>query len=365
MIDKLKLWTDDFRIEKENSLILKRGDLDLKTGEILKEYGLFERSDGRIEIGSKAYLNNKEFKNGILPYNIEINTRGLFLSFNPSLIYYQDHNLYSVTNWQLRDVTERIKYSLKENGIRLDLDSMNLSRIDLKRDIYTDYPYIAYTPIFDWMAGKRLKSVEYEGSYSFRNKSRQVIFYDKLRELEAVHGIKRESLRLGSGLLKMSKENELMRGELRLLRKKVVESNLNIIEAKELYKREAYEHCNKRYSELLKELIFQPTKATPESMIYFKTDLDLLEQCKARTKNWVGRYLKIIGAQEIVERWGSLEAFRELLRKAGCEREYTYRITKRIRRWLTESREANKKGGFESSFGELYNELYTKFLKVA
>ncbi|GAI30548.1 unnamed protein product [marine sediment metagenome] len=163
----------------------------------------------------------------------------------------------------------------------------------------------------------------------------------------------------------MTRENELMRGELRLLKKRVIESNLNIIEAKELYKREVFEHCNKRYSELLKELIFQPSKAIPEKSIYFKFDMELLNRYKRVRRNWVDHYIWSIGAVELVRRYGSLEAFRELLRKAGCDRSHTYRVTKRIIKALTESREANKEDGLESSFGELYNELYTKFLKVA
>ncbi|GAI57932.1 unnamed protein product, partial [marine sediment metagenome] len=98
---------------------------------------------------------------------IEVNNKGLFLSFNPSLIYYKDHNLYSVTNWQLKAVTEKLKESLEDNGVRLDMDSMNLSRIDLQKTRNLDFPFSAYNPIFAWLEGKRLQSVVYPGSYSF------------------------------------------------------------------------------------------------------------------------------------------------------------------------------------------------------
>ncbi|GAI30546.1 unnamed protein product, partial [marine sediment metagenome] len=46
---------------------MKPGEINLRTGEVLNEYNLFERTDGKIEVGSKAYLNNREFKNLILP----------------------------------------------------------------------------------------------------------------------------------------------------------------------------------------------------------------------------------------------------------------------------------------------------------
>jgi len=226
-----------------------------------------------------------------------------------------------------------------------------------------DFPFSAYNSIFTWLEGKRLQSVVYPGSFSFRNQSREFLFYDKLAELKR-HGVKRESLNFHR--LFIGDQDHIARGELRLRRKRVIEKNLDIIRADELYSGEAQDHLKTRYNELLKELIFRSSRKAVKGDFNYKRELDILVYLRENyTRNQVLRYRALKSKDFIIKTFGSIEGFKDVLREAGYTRRYVYEVGRQMREDLKAVREIEKRHGNEGSFSGLYDELYTKFLKVA
>jgi len=350
MIDKIKLYTGDFEVERSNNLKVKQGEIRLNDGEVEGERVLFYIK-GEPIFGKKAYLNNDD-----IHYSIDIDSKGLFITLNPSIVFYREHNLYPVNEYQLRDVMRMIKEDIRKQGIKVNVDDMDISRLDLCKDVKLLYPFSVYGNVFSWLDGKRMDRLTYGSSYVFRNKSREIIFYDKLSELEKVYRVPR-----GRG--GFTPRDTLMRGEVRLRKKKVVLRDLEISRAGELYKRETFEWLKEKYKDILRDVVFTSGDIEEDDDYSFKTEEEKLRYFNERYgRNSLYRYLSMEGLGNILMRVGGLRNFEELLKRV-YGRSYVSKQMRRIKEDLKMIKgiEERGKGGFK----ELYIELYDKFLKVA
>ena len=354
MIDKIKAFTQDFKVG--DCPHLKIYNLcDLKTG-LEQGVKLFENSKGGV-YGTKAVLNNGDLDEK-LPFHLEINGYGVFLEFNPSLIYNDSkHNFYLVNNIQTKLIAEKIEGELKERGLFFSVSDMKLSRVDLCKNIQTRYKFEIYNNLFEFMKGKRTKSINYGGTYSFRNASREICFYDKVAELQECHGIYLRDFDIDSRL-------NVMRGELRLRKSKVVKNNLGIENLYNLYGESEYQHVKEQYKGIITDMIFSAKKKNSDVQVEMFPAIDLLRECKEKYKrNSVNNFVATLGLDSLVEIFGSLDSFQSVLLQVGYERTYVYRVIKDLDIRIATQREI--KENFkkkEYTISGLYEEIYSKLI---
>jgi hypothetical protein len=162
------------------------------------DYFLFQ-SQGKPIYGSKAYLNTDNFQ-------VNINKTGLQIVLNPSK-YLHDYEL--ITDHKaLDEVCNHVEKELAENCIRLSLKDSDVARVDIAKQAHMPRSVSHYAPAFDQMSfkGVRSNNVNHGAeTFSIRNQSVELQFYDKLKELNP-----------------SSMPSNFMRAELRLRKKTAV-----------------------------------------------------------------------------------------------------------------------------------------------
>lgn len=345
MLDTVKIHTSDFEIGERSRLKLRPGIIDCHTGEIENTYFLYRDRSGQNISGAGAYLNNSLF-------NLDINSRGLFLKFTPAKNMF-GCNYYSINNNQLKLVTQEIQKTLQDCDIHLNLDDADLSRIDLAKNIHTDKPIPAYSDLFSFLQGQRMKTYEFPSGFRYGNMSRQIIFYDKLLELQAVQRVDLDKLDIP--------KQDTLRGELRFLSTKVIRRDLPHTKLGQLYDKSHYEDMRDSYKHYLKKLVFR-SDSDQKIKFHFTREVEFLQELRKLSKrNAVVEYIAVTGLDQVLQMFGSLDSFRSVLLEAGFQRQYTYRQVKQLQDRLRLRSQINKK--YETdTISKLYEEITSKLL---
>jgi len=345
MIDTIKVYSRDFEVGERSRLKLRPGIVDCHTGELENCYSLYRDRSGKLISGSGAYMNNNLF-------NLDINKNGLFLKFTPAKNYF-GCNYYSITPDQLKLITTEIQRQLEDSDIYLNLDSSQLSRLDLAKNIHTDKPVSQYSELFGFLNGKRMRSVAYPQYFRYGNQSRQVVFYDKLEELSKYQKINLDQYDIP--------RQDTLRSELRFLTGKVIERDISFKTLSQLYDRSNYDYLKDRYKHHLKDLVFR-SENKERLKLNITKEVEYLKHLKETSKrNAILEYLATTGIDRVLHMFGSLDNFRTILETAGFQREYTYRQIRQLQDRIKLRTRINLKYE-KDSITQLYDELTKKLL---
>jgi len=180
MIDKSVVSIEDFEIRENAKLILQPANFNIETGEELGNFNLFD-INGNTQYAKKAFHNSKYF-------NVDITHRHdktvLSVSFSPTKVYNQKDNFNEITKDQTKQAYEYVQNELTDAGIMCNLESGNLSRIDLFHNAELDYKFNLYEPLLSVMKCKRkMNKTDFGGTgYLFRNTQQETAIYDKVQE---------------------------------------------------------------------------------------------------------------------------------------------------------------------------------------
>lgn len=340
-IDKISLYTKEFSIGSGHNLTIQPMAYTPNSKEQREEPHLW-----RGQKGAKAYLNNEI-------YNLTISERGLNVAFNPSKILHP-YNLTNDTH-QVEELWDNIKGDLKDKGVLLAPDNqLRVSRFDMAQNEQMNLPIAYYSPLFNSLKGKRMKNVEYPSSYYFKNKSRELNFYDKTEEV---------GNRTKMGQAPIEVPSRLMRAELRAKKGDTVgriyrvNDLQSILKVGDTYRKEKYKNT-------LQTQVFANGNNQEQLQIFaldYDKELRTLKALKEKhPRGSVDKYLSYKGVEALLEDFGNLENFRNLLLESGYAREYTYRVVRQLEeriQALSFFQTLNQ----EENLTKLYNEVYTKF----
>lgn len=340
-IDKINLYTGEFSISSNHSLTIQPMAYTPNSPEQKEEPTLW-----RGQKGSKAFLNTDL-------YNLTISEKGFSLGFNPSKIMHP----YDLTNdtYQVQELWDNVRTDLKAKGVIIPPDKgLKVSRFDMAQNSQMNLPIAYYSPLFKSMRGKRMSNREYPSSYYFANKSRELNFYDKSEEV---------TNRTKSGTAPIPIEPRLMRAELRAKKRDTVgriyrvndlESILSVGEA---YRVEKYKHtlqsqifCNGNNREQLQLFVLDHDKELTK----------IVALKKKHPRGSISKYLHHKVIDTLLQDFGNLENFRQILREAGYTREYTYRVVKGLQE-VIQAMSFFQTPNQKENLSKLYNEVYTKF----
>lgn len=335
-IDKLVLTSQDFIIKDASTtgLQLKHGFTDLATGE-QKEGFLFKDKTGRSISGASAFLNTEQ-------YNLNINSYGLQVTFNPSKTY---HPYELCTDAKvLEKRIETLSKDIYGRGIRLDIEQANISRIDLAKNAEMSQPCIAYSPVLSWLNIQRAKrSAMYPDGHTSNNNKFGLNFYNKGKELR-------------ENDIQVIQHDNMMRCELQLKGTQSVCKRIGIGNIKTLYE-SGITPLNDFYNDTLTKDIFKSKNITQYRISYTGTKETLMSLKDTYGQSALNMFYSMYGIGELINEVGSLQAFEKMLSELGYHRNTILKHRKRILSLLDIQKNITKQSGI----GKLYKELLYKF----
>lgn len=393
MIDTLRLNLIDCDIKRSAPLQIMAGITDNSTGKTYNSNDLFIDNTGRIVTGSKAYINddkfnltiqsskeseitengksilkNKRFKrirselqDNLFDKNSDNNdVTGIFVQTSlPRLL--GDTNFKTLSVEDQKKALKLLEDKLKSYGIRTNIFNSNISRVDTFTNVETDLTFFAYANLFNLMECSRMKSIGWnDESFLWKNGNQQLAVYDKVREMMA----KDNDWILNERKKALSNKN-VMRFENRLLKKRSVESNLNIVTIDDLYKN--YDEVKNFHKEIFRNKIFKYTLDEIDTLTVddFKTKFQISK--KLYGKRWWYQYCYLYGVYSIAKNLNN-DAIDEIIEMLEGNSRSVRMKKSRIKKSITDAKFNFAKGGIfyddkttTKSNVQLYNELKQKF----
>jgi len=207
-IDTISLMLTDYEIQDHSMFVLNPSPINLSSGENIAEYPLFQTKSGKIQMGSHAYINDELF-------NVDIKYKGnvgvkFFVRTSIPKFYSGGSNYSPVNDSDSVRVLKELENCLSIAGIKTNIMSSKISRVDLFSNIITEHPFSNYRPIFTGLSAKRKERREFGGEgFLWLNGQAQFCVYNKRQEMIArkmsVRGINRNSVRFEHRFLKSRK----------------------------------------------------------------------------------------------------------------------------------------------------------------
>ena len=173
-IDKLHLTSADFQVKDLNSPLFSI-DSGTKQGKDSVPYLLTDSCGKQVHAWKASHKGEKGY--------YCINQHGLLVQFNPSKIHHP-YLLKGVDSIEYNQSVKLIQQELQTIGIQVNLEDMNMSRVDLARQVEMYHPLHQYHSAFQLLKAPRAKGRQYDGGYLFHNKANEIMFYDKQKELQ-------------------------------------------------------------------------------------------------------------------------------------------------------------------------------------
>ena len=296
-LDTLKLNTPEFEVSKNAELSILPHVFDM-SGAVEEQQPLFQDSSGREYVGQKAYLNTDSFQ-------LTIKKGYLFVQLNANKLFhpYRLQTDRKDREAQIRSVTADIQKA----GIDCDFDAMSLSRLDICKQKQLQHSLMTYHTVFATLSAKRQMSRVHGDTFLFTNNSRGTQWYDKSVEAE-IPDLK-----------------NLIRAELQLKNGKAVRGHTPFASLQDILQADT-EQITAIYNKQLKETLFTRTSEADVS-----EDIQLLAILQQQyPRYYVDKYLSLIGIPELVRRFGSVDAFADVLEQLGAERTTVWRRKKKI-----------------------------------
>jgi len=341
MIDKLEVSTSDFAITEEAIFRIWPASYESNEEDELHG-GVLYQQNGRYLYGAKAGMNRDTFNITIKP------GFGMQVIFNPAVVIHKN-NFLQVNEDEFHKSIDIIEAELVNNGVHLDLDSANITRLDIAQDRDMQEPIPVYFQLFRMLKAKRAKPKECSDGYYLQNGNRTLLFYDKVQEM--LFSKKDVSAIQGRNIL---------RGEYRLLRKDAVRrAGFTDIAS---IRRTSFNDLANYYKASVSDFAFTVIPSPDEFAYSLKTEIEILSEFKSRyARNALARYHE---ARTNLDRFGSIENYRTSLLAAGFDRAYIFRHIKEVIKCIALINEVEGENG-KKNIGTLYQEMYEAFIKAA
>jgi len=269
MIDKIIAYTREFSIDVDAEFKIVPCSIDNNSGEESNQTVLWWNGFNPV-YGRKAYL----ISYGV---SVEIENGRLKFLFNPSSIMF-GNNFKTVTFDELEESVKRVEIILSALGIHINLNACKLSRVDLCCNIELDHDVNLYRSALQLISPKFMPKKRVlldDGSYTVLNKSRQYIFYDKVKQMKS-KGIDIEAFDV--------ENRNIMRPEVHLMNHKSIKNSLHVETLGELLGRKSFARIKNIFKNIMKNDFFRlgDLKDTGSAI---STDSELVRQIRATYPN--------------------------------------------------------------------------------
>ena len=329
-VDKVSVFTSDFRVSPRASLDVQPRPFSLSQEEPEHDNPLFIDTEGRPVFGKKAYQNTDRF-------NLDIQTRAgspyLTLSFNPNKFahYYEG----TTDTAQMRAQISSVRHDIDQAGVHLDFDSLRLHRLDLMKQRQLSDPLSVHHSVLSTFSAKRQLSRAYLDTFLIGNKQHQTAIYDKAIES------------------KVPNKPNLVRCEIRALRSRSVSGLFGVDTLSDLMQSDT-ETLTEAYNQHLRRNVFTNHTAPNETLA---SETRILEYyLETSPRNGVNLYLRNRGIEHVFRTFGSVEALFASLVNIGLSRQKAHEWRRKLSQSYSEHIAFAKRA--ESETARLYDNLF-------
>jgi hypothetical protein len=346
MLDTIKFFTDDFRVQSDAEMQIQPSVIDFRTGE-QNNKKLFISDGGKWVKGEKAYLNDERFNITIKPMS---NSDAVYLWVQLSAPkFLTGDNFYPLGDVDARGLPVALEKELRTRGIGLSAAGLKLSRLDTFKNVYADEPFNDYVSIFKMLNAKRQLRRDYGSTFLWENTQREICVYDKLTEIQnrgfSVEGLPKNTIRF----------------EYRLLNSKVIKNALGLKTAGALF--ENLDAVREVYRDALKYHLFGLDVSEFEKLVGSQWYALVRYYFTNEGRFWRSRLRQNVGDYYISGSIG-VKKFREIVEDVAGYRQAGYVAEKEVNEGalqveLLTGQRKNK------TTVELYQELQNKVLEVS
>lgn len=234
--------------------------------------------------------------------NVDLSAKGLLVSFNPSKIRHPYALLTDPA--EVGRIGEQVQRTLTKNGLLVNVDDMQLVRMDLAKQHQLTHQLSAYGQALSHLKGKRLTGHQYPDGYSFRNTQREDVFYNKTREV-----LEKQQLTVA--------EDRLGRFEVKWKKGRPLAKDFQFSSFRDL-RRSDPEQLAAVYVNALHRDVFRTDPKAVQMLLNFDTDLSVYRDLKQQHKHGaLWQYLGLGSVSAMVEAHGGIDALGKFLLAAG------------------------------------------------
>ena len=180
-VDTLHLHCKQWKVLPSAQIEVQPAPFEVGTGKPIEERPDCELFNGVR--GVKAFANRPLWNLTIRPYRGTVNA---FVALSVPKVHTGGRNNYSpVPPEGYSAVLGLVESELFAAGFDCDIQSANLSRVDVFRNIATTEPFEAYGQVFGLMNAKRMHLRQFGSTFLWANKQHALTTYNKREELEA------------------------------------------------------------------------------------------------------------------------------------------------------------------------------------
>jgi hypothetical protein len=134
-IDTLKVYFSDFEVGRDSRLTIQPSAYGASDGEMKGEYTLWRNEGGEVR-GNKAYFNDEEEKKVFVSLLSKGEGVKCFVQCSIPKVF-NGSNYELITREQTVEAVKKVQKKLDEVGIRGNIESAKVSRVDTTRNILT------------------------------------------------------------------------------------------------------------------------------------------------------------------------------------------------------------------------------------
>jgi hypothetical protein len=363
-VDTLKLRLTDYEISPKPHLKVRFPDVDAATGDKGHSLPLWPDGNGGYVQGARAYHNSDCLKVSVGRLGSEESAVGTldvgcWVEFSVPRLANDGDNYQAVSERETARVLKKIGLVLKELGIKTNIGTAAISRLDTFANVETEEPFPCYAPLFSLMQLSRMPKRDYGTTFLFANGMQEWCIYDKPEEM------KRKAMRTRRVFDANRYPANVARFENRLLKPRKIRDVLGIETAGDLmrggygvavdaFKREAEKHF---FSRPVADVEAASARQLESEMRRFKEQYG---------RNWQQRYLQAEGLRNLAEIHGLEVVVKAVASVTGADTKTDKRRLQRLTKDLNAARfdleMLQESRVSKRTLGELYEELQSKLL---
>jgi hypothetical protein len=314
MLDTLKLSLTDFDIGADACLDVMQGSFNASTGEHKGHFPLWHNGRNYV-VGTKAVHNSDDYNVTVQPVrDDEPMSIGCYVQFSVP-------KLANGSNYQSGDFTvtknalKTIDSELKRIGIKTNLKTATLSRLDSCKTVVTSEPYAAYQPVLLSVVGRHLtiKRREYGSTFLLHNTQQQFCVYDKIAQMKAKNYSTKDL------------PDNSIRFEHRMLKGRKIRDAIGLCNVKDLLS--GFEQVEAGYKKAMRAKLFDYSASELEAV----TTRSLAEQLQhfqdSGSRYWFRDFATALG---MVQLTGSMEALLGAVEVVAPNRMTYHRVRKQL-----------------------------------
>jgi hypothetical protein len=343
MLDTLKLSLTDYYVSSNPDLQVQPPTVNLGTGEVVGS-NLLWRSGGREVVGAKAFHNGEDVNITLRPSDNKTFTSAL------CLVQFSVPKVVTGSNYHATDykgteaALEAVQKYLDKVGIKTNVKTARVSRLDAFKTVEADEGFEAYSPVLSMLKGQRMAKRDYGTTFLWANTQSEICAYDKLEEMsrrkQSVSHLPTNSVRF----------------EVRALKGRKVRDWLGISSAGELP--QALDHVRDCYNATMQKHLFKP-ELSEHHVLRAKTIEAQLLQVMGTERYWFRSWLNAVALERLAP---ELEAVKVAIKALPASRPQRDRILRELEQARIDAAALRVLGPSKRPIGELYSELREKVL---